>query len=412
MAVSKTYRLTELTSFIRRVFALNLPEAVWVTAELAQANVSRGHVWLTLVEKEKEAETITAQLEGVVWASQLQTLQRTYGIKLVRDLLREGMSVRLKVTTSFHERFGLKVVVEDIDPSFTIGELERKRQELLTKLAAEGLLVQNRQLPFPLLPQRLAVISSETAAGLADFKQQLAENPYGYQFTLKLFPAAMQGGNTSPEILARLRQVQTWDDAFDAIVIIRGGGGRTDLTAFDEESLARAVASCSLPVIVGIGHETDASVLDQVAARSLKTPTATAVFLIEQMMIAEHRSLQLGRSIAQLARHRISSASLALEPLKSLIHQVSRASLTNARLKLDQVSQQLNSAEKDALRRQHQHVDHLEQLLTALRPEATLARGYALASQEGRLLTTPEEIKDGPVTLRLKDGSVTLKKSS
>ena len=279
MPALKTYSLSELTSFIRRVFALNLPEAVWVTAELGQVNESRGHYWLTLVEK-GEQDAIAAQLEGVIWASQLQLLQRNYGIKLLRDLLQDGMSIKLKVTTSFHPRYGLKVVVEDVDPSFTIGELERKRKAVLEQLAKEGLLQKNASLPFPVLPQRLAVISSETAAGLADFRQQLAQNPYGYQFRVRLFSAAMQGGNTSSEILTRLRQISSQGDSFDAVVIIRGGGGRTDLAAFDEASLCRAVAAYPLPVIVGIGHETDESVLDQVAARSLKTPTATATFLI------------------------------------------------------------------------------------------------------------------------------------
>lgn len=385
---------------------------MWVTAELAQANKSRGHVWLTLVEKEEGAEAITAQLEGVLWAGQLQHLQRVHGVKLVRDLLREGMSVRLKVTTSFHARYGLKVVVEDIDPAFTIGELERKRQELLTRLSAAGLLDRNGELPFPLLPQRLAVISSTTAAGLADFKQQLEDNPYGYQFTLKLFSAAMQGENTTPEILARLRQIQSWENTFDAIVLIRGGGGRTDLTAFDDEALARAVADCKLPVIVGIGHETDASVLDRVAARSLKTPTATAVFLIEQLVTAEHRILQLSRAISQSGKHQVSTASMQLEPTKRLIHQLARAAVTTARLSLEQTQQQVASAEKEMLRQQEQYVSHLEQLLSALRPEATLARGYALASQRGRLLTDAKQVSAGQVTLRLKDGEVTLKRET
>ena len=411
MPALKTYSLSELTSFIRRVFALNLPEAVWVTAELGQVNESRGHYWLTLVEK-GEQDAIAAQLEGVIWASQLQLLQRNYGIKLLRDLLQDGMSIKLKVTTSFHPRYGLKVVVEDVDPSFTIGELERKRKAVLEQLAKEGLLQKNASLPFPVLPQRLAVISSETAAGLADFRQQLAQNPYGYQFRVRLFSAAMQGGNTSSEILTRLRQISSQGDSFDAVVIIRGGGGRTDLAAFDEASLCRAVAAYPLPVIVGIGHETDESVLDQVAARSLKTPTATATFLIEQLVAAEYNVLHLGRGIVQHSQHHLHAANLQLSPIRAQVHQLAKNTVLTASIKLAQLGKDLRAAEENALASRSDQLDHLAELLTALRPEATLARGYALASQQGKLLIDPASVKSGEVTLRLRDGSITLRKEA
>ncbi|MEM6771459.1 MAG: exodeoxyribonuclease VII large subunit [Bacteroidota bacterium] len=411
MSAEKTYQLSELTSFIRRVFALNLPQAVWVTAELGQANKSRGHFWLTLVEKGAD-ESIAAQLEGVVWASRLQELQRTYGIKLMRDLLQEGMLVKLKITTSFHPRFGLRLVVEDLDPNFTLGELERKRHAVLETLAQANLLDSNAGLPFPALPQRLAVISSETAAGLADFRKQLEQNPYGYQFSVRLFSAAMQGTQTSPEVLARLRQIRSWEDAFDLVVIIRGGGGRTDLAVFDDEALCRAVAEFPLPVVVGIGHETDQSVLDRVAARSLKTPTATAVFLVEQLVIAEHRLLQLGRGIGQQARQAINTEALLLGPLQSQVQQLASSALRSATTNLTRLQKDLRSAEQAALQARVQELDHLEQLLNALRPEATLARGYALASQDGRLLTNAKSVTPGDVKIRLREGSVTLRKES
>lgn len=405
-----TYRLAELNGFIRRVFALNLPEAVWVTAELAQANVSRGHCWLTLVEKGEDSGELVAQLDGVVWAGQLKQLQRNYGLKLVRELLVGGMSVRLKVTTSFHARFGLRAVVEDIDPSFTLGELERRRREVLDRLAAEDLLNRNGRIPFPLVPRRLAVISSDTAAGLADFRKQLDANPYGYRFEVKVFSAAMQGAKTSPEILARLRQLRAWDGAFDAVVIIRGGGGRTDLAAFDEELLCRAVAEFHLPVIVGIGHETDDSVLDRVAARSLKTPTATAVFLIEQLMMGESRVLHLGRSISQITRRQTAEESPRLERQQTIIRHLATQSIARAGRNLDNLQQAVARAEQQTIREAKLKLDNLERLLAALRPEATLARGYALVSQEGKLITGPDQLTEGEVEVLLRDGRTTLKK--
>lgn len=407
-----TYRLAELNGFIRRVFALNLPEAVWVTAELAQANISRGHCWLTLIEKGDGSEVIVARLDGVVWAGQLRQLQRNYGPKLVRELLVDGMSVRLKVTASFHARYGLRAVVEDVDPSFTLGELERRRRAVLARLAADDLLNRNGRLPFPLVPRRLAIISSDTAAGLADFRHQLDANPYGYRFTVRLFSAAMQGAKTSPEIIARLRQLRAWGDAFDAVVIIRGGGGRTDLAAFDDEALCRTVAEYPLPVIVGIGHETDDAVLDRVAARSLKTPTATAVFLVEQLVAAEYRVLQLGRAIRQSAGRQLAAELPRLERRRVLIRQLAAQNIARAEQTLTGLQQHIARAERQGLREAHLQLHNLERLLDALRPEATLARGYALVSQEGKLLTDPGRVRDGGVEVRLRDGRIVLTKDT
>ena len=265
----ETLSLAELAGFIRRVFALNLPSAVWVSAELGQVTTSRGHTWLTLVEKDGEGEAIIAQLDAVVWASRLAKLQKAHGLKLVRGVLQQGMSVRLQVTASFHERFGLKLVVEDVDPAHTLGSLEKRRQETLEALHRDGLLDRNARLPVPRVPQRIAVISSDTAAGLADFQRQLTDNRYGYHFKTELYPAAMQGAQTGEEITTRLRQIARRREDYDCIAIVRGGGGKT---AFDEEALCRNVAAASLPVLAGIGHEIDDTVLDRVVHRSLKTP--------------------------------------------------------------------------------------------------------------------------------------------
>ena len=407
---AQTYQLSQLTGFIRRVFALNLPEAVWVTAELAQANTSRGHCWLTLVEKDPEGEGIVAQLEGVVWASQLTDLQRHHGIKLVRELLREGMSVRLKITTSFHQRYGLRLVVEDIDPAHTLGELERRRQLTLEALSKDGLLDANANIPFPIVPQRLAVISSDTAAGLADFREQLDANPYGYRFRLQLFTAAMQGVQTSPEIQSRLRQIARRQADYDAVIIVRGGGGRTDLAAFDEEALCRAVASFPLPVIVGIGHETDDSVLDRVAHHSLKTPTATAVWLVEQFMRAEGTVVQLSRAIRETGAHHLAIERPRLAGLAGQARQLATAALRGESQRRDRAEKDLALLPGRALLNANHQLDNLEKLLSALRPETTLARGYALVSQDGKLLLNPDDITEGEVEIRLKEGRTTLLK--
>jgi exodeoxyribonuclease VII large subunit len=401
----ETYQLADLTNFIRRVFALNVPEPVWVAAELAQANDSRGHRWLTLVQKDPDTDQIIAQLEGVAWNNKLRELRQNHGVRLIDGLLQQGMSVRLRVSTSFHERYGLRLSVEDVDPAHTIGELERRRQLTLQRLSAEDLLDRNARLPLALAPQRLAVISSDSAAGLADFRQQLEANPYGYQFKIKVFTAAMQGVQTSPEIIRRLREIsRNWADGFDAVVIVRGGGGRTDLAAFDEEQLCRAVAEHKLPVIVGIGHETDETVLDRVAHQSLKTPTATAVFLIEQSLRTEGHILQLSRRISQSARQLIAWERPRLDRLAQANGQLAQGALVTESHRLDRLEADLQRLPRTALASADDQLRHLEQLLTALRPETTLARGYALVSQEGRLVVSPEDIRGGELEVRLKDG--------
>ena len=406
-----TYQLADLTNFIRRVFALNLPEPVWVAAEIAQANGSRGHHWLTLVQKDPETDRILAQLEAVVWQNKLRELRSAHGVKLMNGLLQQGMSVRLRVSTAFHERYGLRLVVEDVDPAHTIGELERRRQLTLDRLATDGLLDRNAGLPLPLAPQRLAVISSDTAAGLADFRQQLTDNAYGYVFRPRVFSAAMQGAQTSPEITGRLREIRrNWPDAFDAVIIVRGGGGRTDLAAFDEEQLCRAVAGFPLPVIVGIGHETDETVLDRVAHQSLKTPTATAVYLIERAARTEARVLQLGRRIAQSGRQIVAWEKPRLDRLSTAARQSAKATLTSELHRLDRLARDVNTVPRRSLKTTSDQLEHYAGLLTALRPETTLARGYALVSQNGKLITNPGELTKGKVDVRLKEGRVGLMK--
>ena len=404
----ETVPLSDLAAFIRRVFALNLPEAVWVAAELGQVSESRGHTWLTLVEKEADGDGIVAQLDAVVWASARKRMGKSHSGKLLRDLFQEGMSVRLQVTASFHERFGLKLIVEDIDPAHTLGSLERRRQATLEALAADGLLDRNARLPLPLLPQRLAVISSDTAAGLADFQNQLQTNPYGFVFRTDLYTAAMQGVQTGEEVTARLRQIARRRGEYDLIVLVRGGGGKTDLAAFNEEGLCRALADAPLPVLTGIGHEIDDTVADRVVHRSLKTPTAAAVFLIEQFLWAEHQALQIGRSISHTVQQLRNQEAQHLSRYAAALDRAASASLQAAHLRTAALETELHRTAVQVLDTAGVTLDHYGTLLDALRPETTLARGFALVSQDGKLITTPEMLQAGEVTVRLRNGRIRL----
>ncbi len=401
-----TYQLSELTNFIRRVFALNLPQPVWIAAELAQANPSRGHTWLTLVQKDPDGAAIIAKLEAVVWKTKVNELQRKHGLKLLRGIFQEGMSVRLRVVTSFHAHYGLRLVVEEIDPDHTIGDLERRRQETLRRLSEEGLLAKNSQLRLSQTPQRLAVISSETAAGLADFRRQLTANPYGYAFQLRLFPAAMQGVQAGDEIASRLRQIIKGREPFDAVVIIRGGGGRTDLVAFDDEQLARSIADYPLPVITGIGHEIDEAIVDQVAHTKLKTPTAAAVFLIDRLLRAEGYVRSIGRKIHGATRGILDREGPAVDRLRTSIQQSGARAVRYERERLQQRERQLADLPRRALAQASGDLLARERLLTALRPETTLARGYALVSQSGKLITDADEVGDEELIIRFDKGRV------
>ena len=407
MSAPTTYELRELTSFLHRVFALNLPDAVWVRCELAQVNLSRGNYWLTLVQKDEASDRIISQLEAVLWQSQLRDLQRRHGLRMLRDILQPGLSVRLKASVRFHERYGLRLTLEDVDPTFTLGELERRRQATLENLRAAGHLERNALLPLPSAIQRIAVISSDTAAGLADFSEQLRRNPYGYQVKESLLTAAMQGENASREIQARLRGLTRRRYAYDAVVIIRGGGSRMDLAAFDEENLAVAVATCPLPVIVGIGHETDTSVLDQVAHTSLKTPTAVAAWLIDRLVRLEGTVLRYGQAIEQLTRQALLRERPRLDRLLTSAHQLAGQTLRSETQRLSFAEQQLRQLGPAALRRSTRELDTLERLLQALHPDTTLARGYALVTQGGKILTDAGEVASAePLTIRLRRGRV------
>ncbi|WP_116127925.1 exodeoxyribonuclease VII large subunit [Lewinella sp. IMCC34183] len=405
-----TLALSELTTFIRRVFALNLPEPVWVTAELVQVSVSRGHTWLTLVEKAEADDEIVAQLDAVVWSGSLQRIRKAHGSRLIDGLLREGMSVRLRVSTSFHERFGLKLVVEDIDAEHTLGALERRRQATFEALARAGILDRNATLPLPAVPQRLAIISSDTAAGLSDFRRQLTENDYGYAFHCDLYSAAMQGAQTTEEVTTRLRQIARRRSEYDLIVIVRGGGGKTDLAAFDDEALCRAVADAPLPVLAGIGHEVDATVLDRVVHRSLKTPTAVAAFLVDRLLQAEGRLLHLGRQIATAATASVHGEGQNLERTAERISQTALTTLEARHQRAAAQSRELAYLTRAALAGANLRLDQQAALLRALRPETTLARGYALVSQDGKLVTSPEQLAAGRVDVRLRDGTTRLQK--
>ncbi len=280
---------TQIKGFLKREFS----EAIWVIAEITEIQQNRsGHCYLQLADKRDEDDRIIATARATIWAFTFHTLQ-PYFETTTGHALRKGIRVMLLVEVVFHELYGYSLNVRDIDPTYTIGDLEYKKQEILKQLEQEGIINMNRELPFPLLPKNIAVISSPTAAGLDDFMNQLINNSYHYRFHVHLFPAVMQGDKTTESVIAALDKIYEYESFFDVVVLIRGGGSQTDLSSFDTYDMAANIAQFPLPVISGIGHERDETIVDRVAHLRVKTPTAAAVFLIDVFHEQEENLLEL-----------------------------------------------------------------------------------------------------------------------
>lgn len=253
---------------------------VWVKAEISEMTVNRsGHCYLDLVETEKGSDQVIARCRATIWSYTFRML-RPYFETTSGQTFGEGLKVLLQAKIEYHEVYGFSLNIRDIDPVYTLGDLARQRREIIRRLQEDGVFEMNKELELPLVPQRLAVISSSTAAGLQDFLDQLHNNPHQFVFYTKLFPAVMQGSEAPRSIMNALGRIYEYEDLFDAVVIIRGGGAQLDLACFDHYELASHVAQFPLPVITGIGHDKDDTVIDLVAHTRMKTPTAVAEFLI------------------------------------------------------------------------------------------------------------------------------------
>ena len=281
--------LLELNSRVKQVLKQQFSETVWVTAEITELQLNRsGHCYLQLVDKREADDSVLATARATIWAFTFRTLQPYFETTTGRQL-GKGMKVMLLVEVVFHELYGYSLNVKDIDPTYTVGDLERKRKEILKQLEQEGIIDMNRELEFPQLPKTIAVISSPTAAGYGDFMNQLEQNVYGFQFQVKLFPAVMQGEQTTASVIAALERIYEYEELFDLVVLIRGGGSQTDLGSFDSYDLAAHVAQFPLPVLSGIGHERDETIVDRVAHLRVKTPTAAATYLIDCFLEQENQ---------------------------------------------------------------------------------------------------------------------------
>ena len=401
------HTLYEINEYIRRIIALNLSDPVWVSCEIAQANEARGHCFLSLVQKDSDSDQVVAQAEGVIWQASLRKLRRKLG-RTLDGLLQDGIEALLLVKVDFHERYGLKLIVEDIDPAYTLGQLELRRRQIMERLEAEQLIGRNRRRhPLPVAVKRIAVISSEKAAGLQDFLQQLQENAYGYRFNCRLYPAAMQGSQTEEEVIQQLRKVERRRAHFDCAAIIRGGGAKLDLAAFDSYELCKAVAGSTLPVLTGIGHDVDEALLDKVAHTALKTPTAVADFIVHRNREFEGSLHQLGQQLRLLAGHKTRAAAILLERQEQVLQFASKQLLSRQEETVNRMAGELPRLARQRLRLEKQRLEQFEQLNQLLSPEATLKRGFSITLKEGKAVRSAQDLKAGDkITTHFEDGEV------
>jgi len=400
-----TYSLFDLNEHVRRVLALNLPDALWVRAEIAQVNESRGHFYLSLVEKGGAKEDIVAQSEAVIWQQTARQLQFKLG-KIWRDLLQAGVEVLLKVRVEFHERYGFKLLIQDIDPAYTLGKLELERRNTVQKLQEAGLLDLNRRLPLPLVIQRIAVLSSRSAAGFQDFWKHLQNNRYGYGFSMTLFPVAVQGEQAEQEVLRQLKKIKATREGFDCVVVIRGGGARLDLTAFDSFEVCTQMARLPMPVLSGIGHDADETVLDLVAHTALKTPTAVADFLIGHNLHFESALVQLQLSIRDSLWKNLETANLSLEYLAQQCDSAILQKIRTEQQVLKYVEDALPGLFRQRLRESALALQQQEALVELLSVENTLKRGFTLTTKDGKIVRAASALKPGDrINTHFSDGA-------
>ena len=399
--------LYELNALVRQTLERQVSATYWVQAELSDVRVNAsGHCYVEFVQKSPRGNALMAKARGTIWANVFQML-KPYFEEATGQTFAPGIKVLVCVSVSFHELYGYSLMVHDIDPAYTLGDLAQRRREILRQLEEEGVLTLNKELPMPLLPQRVAVISSPTAAGYGDFRHQLEHNPRGYYFKTELFPAVMQGDAVEETVLDALDRINARLAEFDVVVIIRGGGATSDLSGFDTYMLAAACAQFPLPIITGIGHERDDTVLDAVAHTRVKTPTAAAEHLIARMDETAGRLYDLAGRMQQAVQGRLAQEHRRIDSLRRRIPAAAYRSLSQARLRLMPVGQQLHRAVSAQLDRRRHRLELLAQRIADASPDRLLARGYSLTLKDGRAVRDASALRPGDVLYtRLHQGTV------
>lgn len=422
-----TITLQEFNNRIKRLLADPSVMNCWVVAETTDVRINQ-HCYLQLLEKNPKTGATVAKIKAIIWGSQFRFLNARFKQVTGRDIGND-MKIMVCLSVNYSPQYGLTVVINDINPEFTLGDMERQRQEILNRLTQEGIIGQNKTVPVPPVLQRIAIVSAAGAAGYGDFMKQLTDNKYGVCFYPCLFQATMQGVKTVPTVLAALDKVEQNQHLFDCVVIIRGGGGTEELNSFDNYDLARRVATFPLPVIVGIGHERDITVLDYVAGIRVKTPTAAAEHIILQAANALAHIGDLSNQVVSIARDYIARAKEQLSYYAGNLPIMAQRIIDTNTLRLQNFIQNIPlhvqrriegenaqlARQKDAIKnavaqvkmKETMRLEALDDKIELLSPRKVMARGYTLTTCEGKIMTDAAQLEAGKlVTIHFRDGKV------
>ena len=419
MNTTRHMSLYELNSIVRDIISMSLPDSYWVEAELSEAREGYGgHCYMELIQKEEGTNTPVAKAHASCWRSRWMSIKPRFE-RVTGQRIHAGMKVLLKVHAQFHENYGFSWIVDDVDPNYTLGDMARKRMEIIQTLKEEGVFDLQKELKLPMFCQRIAVISSATAAGYSDFCNQLADNGYGLLFHTALFAATMQGEGVEQSVIAALDRINAeWED-WDCVVIIRGGGATSDLSGFDTLALAENVANFPLPIITGIGHERDESVLDMISFQRVKTPTAAATFLVEHLKEVYARVEGAQESILSCVQHRLQVEKMRLERLSNSIptlfslvkaRQTTRldrlgnrlavsmqSKVANASRKMEILSQNIQPILERKMLTENHRLRMLEQRMKSQDPALLLRRGYSITLKDGKSVKDASLLHEGDV---------------
>ena len=421
--------LLELSRSIKDTLKEKFDNPVWVSAEIAELRENRnGHCYLDLIEKQTNTDQIAARVKSVIWSYTFRMLKPYFETSTGRSLS-NGLKILVQVSVEYHEVYGLSLIINDIDPIYTLGDLEQRKREIIEQLIKEGVMDMNKELPFPIVPQRVAIISSETAAGYGDFVNQLENNNYGIKFEHQLFPAIMQGDQAPASIISAFDKIYEEIEKFDVAVIIRGGGASIDLLCFDDYSIAYYITQFPIPVVTGIGHERDNTIADMVANISLKTPTATAEYLItkaadfltqienysenltylvqakldKEIHDIEALSLLLSNNIRDFLHRKEIEMNRITDKLTNKVRQSFLTCETNLKVKAGQLVYFANSYFKNKIK----HLEFLEKQNNLNDPLEILKRGYTLTFLDGKIVKQASQLKNGNlIKTKFNDGIV------
>ena len=405
--MNEHYTLRQLNMLVRETIEDALPDEYWVEAELSECRENSGHCYMELIEKDERSNTPVARASAKCWR-QTWLMVKPYFERTTGQPLRAGMKVLLKVYAQFHEAYGFSWIVSDIDPTYTLGDMARKRQEIIRQLKEEGVFDLQRELRIPTFAKRIAVISAANAAGYGDFCRQLEENEYGFRFEVTLFPAIMQGEQVESSVISALNDIyEQSQKPYDCVVIIRGGGATADLSGFDTLALAENVAQFPLPVITGIGHDRDESILDMVSNTKVKTPTAAAALLIDNLLRVLERLDDASQRITYAVNQRISSQKTKIATMTSLIPTLAMRMVGDQRHRIEMMENRLPIAIERRLTNQKHLLESLTIKLQGFDPQLLLSRGYSITLKDGKAVRDPKLLKPGDeIETRLEKGNI------